>query len=163
MEKSILEIAANETIVFSSTKTDTIISFSSLGLKYWFLLEDNNFMLADALDAPNDLGRAPIAYARKLASDWFNWKINNFDVSLINENISSCNDTVECADSTLSSCFSSEKTFSLIEPPELDAEKRDAHTEHCCIKHHRCKYGNLKCTVVLGKKKPSYPCNCDFM
>lgn len=34
---------------------------------------------------------------------------------------------------------------------------KDVHTEHCCLKH-GCKYGDNDCTVVLGFKKQSYPC-----
>lgn len=165
MDKSIFEIAAEETIVFSSFETDTIISFSSSGLKWWFLSEDNKFMLADALEAPNDLSRAPITYCRKLASDWFDWEISNFDSRLNDENTEtpqSTNDNSSCNSSVSSFAFS-EKKFPSVEPPELDAEKRDVHTEHCCAKHHKCKYGNSKCTVISGKKKPSYSCNCEFM
>lgn len=38
----------------------------------------------------------------------------------------------------------------------------DVHTEHCC-KRHGCKYGvAITCTVYLGPKEQSFPCEvCD--
>ena len=36
-------------------------------------------------------------------------------------------------------------------------KKTDVHTEHCCIAH-GCKYGNLNCSVVTGKKEQSFLC-----
>jgi hypothetical protein len=46
------------------------------------------------------------------------------------------------------------------EAPE--PKEKDVHTEHCCIEHKRCKYGDDDtCTVAGLGFKPSYPCNCD--
>ena len=39
---------------------------------------------------------------------------------------------------------------------------KDVHTEHCCI-YHGCKYGYEMCSVVLGVKVQSYPCEkCSY-
>ena len=39
---------------------------------------------------------------------------------------------------------------------------KDVHTEHCCVKH-GCKYGDDDCTVWLGFKRQSYPCeSCHY-
>jgi hypothetical protein len=35
---------------------------------------------------------------------------------------------------------------------------KDVHTEHCCLKHGGCKYGDKFCTVTRGIKKQSFPC-----
>jgi hypothetical protein len=44
----------------------------------------------------------------------------------------------------------------------LPESERDVHTDHCCLKH-GCKYSDKDCTVRLGKKKQSYPCEtCDY-
>jgi hypothetical protein len=40
---------------------------------------------------------------------------------------------------------------------------KDVHTEHCC-KIHGCKYGDSDCSVAMGTKKQSHPCeSCDFV
>ena len=50
----------------------------------------------------------------------------------------------------------------LKDAPEPTEEQKDVHTEHCCLEHRRCKYGDEEtCTVVGLGFKPSYPCNCD--
>lgn len=42
------------------------------------------------------------------------------------------------------------------------SDKKDVHTEHCCLKH-GCKYGDDYCPVAGGKKKQSYPCeSCEY-
>lgn len=43
--------------------------------------------------------------------------------------------------------------------PEAPTDDRDAHTEHCCVKH-GCKYGRWQgpCSVVDGGKPQSYMC-----
>lgn len=42
--------------------------------------------------------------------------------------------------------------------PEASTDDRDAHTEHCCVKH-GCKYGRQGgCSVVDDGKPQSYPC-----
>lgn len=42
---------------------------------------------------------------------------------------------------------------------------KDVHTEHCCLIHDNCKYGDDNCTVLTLKKKQSYSnngkCFCD--
>lgn len=40
--------------------------------------------------------------------------------------------------------------------------EKDVHTEHCCVTH-GCKYGRDDCSVEIGVKLQSYPCEvCDF-
>jgi|SRR6185436_5202246 len=163
MEKSIFEIALHETIVFSSEEIDTVISFTGSGLKWWFSIgKDNKFSLSDTLDIFNDENRAPIAYARKLAKDWFEWELKEFAAeSQEDSNFEFSTNNVIQEKSTYPAPDSSEKNFPIVEPPELDADKKDAHTEHCCEQHLNCKFKNVNCTVVLGKKKSSYPCTCN--
>lgn len=59
-------------------------------------------------------------------------------------------------------------------PPPEPLNNQDVHTKHCCGQHKRCKYGleegriregyeMEQCTVVSGKKAPSFPCNCNWM
>lgn len=39
---------------------------------------------------------------------------------------------------------------------------KDVHTEHCCSVH-GCKYGDDDCSVAVGKKIQSFPCEaCDY-
>lgn len=40
---------------------------------------------------------------------------------------------------------------------DVDSFEKDTHTEHCCSIH-GCKYGRDDCTVVMGIKEQSYPC-----
>ena len=40
---------------------------------------------------------------------------------------------------------------------DVDSFEKDTHTEHCCSIH-GCKYGNHDCTVVMGIKEQSFPC-----
>lgn len=166
MEKTIFQIAFAESIVFSSHECDTIISFSSAGLRWWFMTDNGKYVLADTLEHSSDLNRAPVAYARKLASDWFDHTLETFAEG------GGGNDTEEMITTTfengkvvstsvvVSSTPTSVTGAPVVEPSFLDANKKDAHTEHCCITHRHCKYGNRKCTVVTGQKKPSYPCKC---
>lgn len=40
--------------------------------------------------------------------------------------------------------------------------EKDCHTEHCCVIH-GCKYGRDDCSVEIGAKLQSHPCEaCDF-
>lgn len=49
----------------------------------------------------------------------------------------------------------------LMQPEPEPEEKRDVHTEHCCLAH-GCKYGDENCTVTNKQKTQSYPCEwCD--
>lgn len=162
MEKTIFQITTSDTIVFSSDDTDTIISFNSSELKWWFLVESGKFVLTDTLNVHNDLDRITVAQARKLALDWFEWEFkilvddtNDIPVITCNEVKSSYNNVGATKTKSLY-----DKDFPLVEPLELDFDKKDAHTEHCCIVHRKCKFHSHKCTVVLGKKKPSHPCHC---
>lgn len=44
----------------------------------------------------------------------------------------------------------------------LPESQQDVHTEHCCFKH-GCKYSDKDCTVQLGIKKQSFPCEtCEY-
>jgi hypothetical protein len=164
MEKTIYQIAFTETVVFSCAEIDTLITFSGSGLRWWMSADNGEFMLVDTLDVNNDLSRAPIAYARKLASDWFNHSMtkaadgsteeetplsNAYNTTPVNRNYTPVRNVVKV-----------EKNFPVVEPMWVDEDKRDAHTEHCCLTHRFCFYGNSKCSVVLGKKKPSYSCRC---
>jgi len=167
MEKTIFQIAFAESIVFSSAECDTIISFSSAGLRWWFSTENGKYFLADTLEHNSDLNRAPIAYARKLASDWFEYSLKALTGSLEGDKVEMVSTTFESGKpintsivTVSSSTYNSMSGAPVVEPPFLDSNKKDAHTEHCCAKHRHCKYGNRKCTVVTGKKQPSYPCNC---
>ena len=159
MLNTIFEIASKETIVFGSSVTDIIISFSGSGLTWWCLGDSDNakFLLVETLPVHNDLDRAHIAYARKLAVEWFEREMNQYfdryDVIIDNA----------ISEPTVKNNYNEEQNFPKVEPPELDENKKDVHTEHCCSDHHRCKYNNKKCTVISGKKKPSYPCNCKEM
>lgn len=48
------------------------------------------------------------------------------------------------------------------EDDTLPESQQDVHTEHCCFKH-GCKYSDKDCTVRLGRKKQSYPCEtCQY-
>ena len=61
---------------------------------------------------------------------------------------------------SLSSVFTS---LELSNKPKTDNSTKDAHTEHCCIRH-GCKYQNNDCTVVTRQKPQSSPCEeceCD--
>jgi hypothetical protein len=40
---------------------------------------------------------------------------------------------------------------------DVDSFERDVHTEHCCSIH-GCKYGDSTCTVLLGIKEQTHPC-----
>ena len=49
---------------------------------------------------------------------------------------------------------------------ELEAThnyKKNAHTEHCCAVHRRCKYSDSDCPVTTGALPASHPCNCEWM
>lgn len=49
----------------------------------------------------------------------------------------------------------------MLEPQPEPEDKRDVHTEHCCLIH-GCKYAYEDCTVVSEEKVQSYPCEwCD--
>ncbi len=59
------------------------------------------------------------------------------------------------------------KEFVLTPLPE-DSPELDAHTDHCCQYHKRCKYAYSKkdlkqCTVANGTKPASFACNCEWM
>jgi len=49
------------------------------------------------------------------------------------------------------------------EPEGTVPKNIDVHTEHCCGEHKRCKYmqEETSCTVALGLRPASFPCNCD--
>jgi len=67
---------------------------------------------------------------------------------------------MEAADELLK--VADEKKDALFVVPEIDEEKKDVHTEHCCI-YHGCKYMDSSCPVYLGYKAQSYPCeSCSF-
>lgn len=40
---------------------------------------------------------------------------------------------------------------------KFGSHRKDVHTEHCCIVH-GCKYGEKDCSVTMGIKPQSYPC-----
>lgn len=40
---------------------------------------------------------------------------------------------------------------------DVDSFEKDTHTEHCCSIH-GCKYSDPYCTVVMGIKEQSFPC-----
>lgn len=165
MEKTIYQIAFLETIVFSCATADTLITFSGSGLRWWMSANNNEFMLVDTLDVHNDLSRAPIAYARKLASDWFNYSLNKVEDDESSPDIATRypvgnSTTVNQNYTPVRIPAQPEKNFPAVEPRWVDEDKKDAHTEHCCATHRHCFYGNKKCSVVSGKKTPSYPCRC---
>jgi len=163
MERSIFEITSKETIVFACQDTDTIISLTTSGLNWWYLVDNGNFVLADKLDAYIDMHRAPISYVRQLAEDWFLHELEEFtgDTSVVKSSSTPMpSATVACKVNDTIPVNVSERNFPLVEPLYLDHDKKDAHTEHCCAKHRCCKFKNSKCTVVSGMKKQTYPCRC---
>jgi hypothetical protein len=167
MEKTIFQIAFAESIVFSCAEVDTIISFSAAGLRWWFQTEDGKYSLADVLEHNNDLNRATVEYARKLASDWFEHCMKAFanagDDSDSDEMIATTYESGKVISTSIVTVAPPSTSITgapVVEPLFLDANKKDVHTEHCCAIHRHCKYGNRKCTVTNGQKKPSYPCNC---
>lgn len=162
MEKTIFQILSVETVVYGTAEADTIISFSGAGLRWWFLVDDGKYSLADTLHHNSDLSKAPVAYARQLASDWFDWTMNHFAGGSSDSDTGTMVTTVYEGGAAVSSAAPpiSEKQFPIVEPPYEDAHKKDAHTEHCCVTHRKCRYGSKKCTVVSGEKNPSYPCSC---
>lgn len=47
----------------------------------------------------------------------------------------------------------------------IQDDSTDVHTEHCCLIHDNCKYGDDNCTVLTLQKKQSFGdsgrCFCD--
>lgn len=154
MERSIFQIANESTIVFSAPDADTLISINSSGLYWWFAIDDGKYYLTDSLYVNHNLHIISINYAKKLAEDWFE--------SSLNESVGDNeNDDSDCSITTEYSIIAdSVNEIPKVEPPFLNSDKKDAHTEHCCIDHNRCKFNNKNCTVVSGRKKQSYPCKC---
>lgn len=140
-EKTIFEIVETSTVVFSDGDIETLITIDSSGYTWWYKADSGNYLSADFLAVSNDLKRIDIVHARKTASDWFNWELGLFVEKM-------------CEATT------SDVAPPLVEPGFADDNKKDAHTEHCCIVHRFCLYNSKKCSVLSGRKKQSYACRC---
>jgi len=69
-----------------------------------------------------------------------------------------------CAMNFVQSVVKNCKYIDPVQPvkPVQKSLRRDVHTEHCCLEHRICKYGEEDhCTVVQGWADPTYPCNCE--
>lgn len=163
--KSIFQIVEEGTIVFSNADIDCIISLTASGLKWWFLCNDGKYSLAETLHAHHDLKRVSIPYARKLANDWFEYEFAEFNKKFNGGTPLQIVDPKEkrSADPIKPEKPAKSTVTGLIEiDPKIKPQKKDAHTEHCCIIHKFCKYDKpLKCTVLTPPyKKQSYVCRC---
>lgn len=167
VEKTVFEIMADGVIVYANSDVETLISLTSGSICWWFMGDNGKFTCTDRLYVHNDFKRVTIEDARKLAADWFEEEMGDtfFEDP---ENDPSFKE-VRTPDSLVAEWGSyisrvpAVAPLRLVVPPFIDADKKDAHTEHCCAEHKRCKYQNKKCTVTSGRKKPSYPCNCEHM
>lgn len=161
--KTIFEILEKETIVFGNDVIDTVITINSTGYCWWFRNTDGTFTLTDVLYASYDLKRVDIDFARREAENWFKHALGEFVEDESEGTAVSDRIAEENANSGVyrnPQKKSEVNELPLVEPRFIDQDKKDAHTEHCCAEHSRCMYNNKKCSVVIGRKKPSYPCRC---
>ncbi len=177
--KTIFQLADEGTVVFSNSDIDVLITINGSSLNWWYLEHgENTYYLYDSLYVNSDLKILSISAARKLAKDWFDEEVKVYSMGAVAPAILShtnshgmleCEPPLECK---LEEDMSKKKHHNKIKnkidlmvnkiyPLYIFANKKDAHTEHCCFEHKYCLYGNKKCSVILGKKKPSYQCKCD--
>jgi hypothetical protein len=146
VDKSIVEITEYATIVYANADIDTLITINGNGLQWWFKGENNNYDLVDSFQVRIDLNKATIADARQLAEDWF---------------LTSLGEETDTPSEPMTTVPSVHNNTELKKVVPGYRQTKDAHTEHCCLEHRHCYFNNSNCSVVLGKKKPSYPCRCN--
>lgn len=149
INKTVVDITEFTTIVYANDDIDTLITINANGLQWWFKDENGKYDLVDTFFCRIDLSTATLAEARQLGENWF--------LSSLGADIDEPT-TVAVSVATRSPIVYKREELKRVVPGYRQV--KDAHTEHCCIEHKCCFYNSSRCSVVLGKKKPSYPCRC---